>query len=72
MRLEIACREHAAHDVLEDMLLDGIEAVLFASLINTFPLGHTADAGSDHPLAGKIANSFFQERRAFSKCLPRL
>jgi hypothetical protein len=30
VRLKIACREHAAHNVLKDMALDGIEAVLFA------------------------------------------
>ena len=34
MCLKIACREHAAHDVLEDMLLDGIEAMLFAQRID--------------------------------------
>jgi hypothetical protein len=30
VRLKIACREHAAHYVLKDLLLDGIEAVLLA------------------------------------------
>jgi hypothetical protein len=30
MRLEVACREHSAHSLLEDILLNGVEAVLFA------------------------------------------
>jgi hypothetical protein len=34
MRLKIACREHAAHDVLEDMPLDGMEAVVIAQRID--------------------------------------
>ena len=33
-RLKIACREHAAHCVLKDLLLDGIEAVLLAQWID--------------------------------------
>ena len=38
-RLKIACREHAAHDVLKDLLLDGIEAVLLAQWIDERDLG---------------------------------
>ena len=33
-RLKIACREHAAHYVLKDLLLDGIEAVLLTQWID--------------------------------------
>ena len=39
VRLKVACREHAAHHVLKDMLLDGIEAVLFAQRIDKRDLG---------------------------------
>jgi hypothetical protein len=39
VRLKIACRERAPQDVLEDMLLDGIEAVLFAQRIDKRDLG---------------------------------
>jgi hypothetical protein len=39
VRLKIAYREHAAHDVLKDMLLDGVEAVLFAQRIDKRDLG---------------------------------
>jgi hypothetical protein len=38
-RLKIACREHAAHYVLKDLLLDGIEAVLLAQWIDERDLG---------------------------------
>lgn len=39
MRLKIARREHAAHYVLKDMLLDGIKAALFAERIDKRDLG---------------------------------
>jgi hypothetical protein len=39
VRLKIAYREHGAHDVLTDVLLDGIEAVLFAQRIDKRDLG---------------------------------
>jgi len=39
VRLEIACREHAAHYVLKHLLLDGIEAVLLAQWIDERDLG---------------------------------
>jgi len=37
--LKIARREHATHDVLKDMLLDGIESVLFTQWIDERDLG---------------------------------
>src|ERR1700721_3843648 len=39
MRLKIACREHAAHYVLKDMMLDGIQSVLLAQWIDERDLG---------------------------------
>jgi hypothetical protein len=39
VRFKIARREHAAHNVLKDMLLDGIEAALFAQWIDKRNLG---------------------------------
>jgi hypothetical protein len=30
MHLEVARRKHSTHDLLEDILLNGLEAVLFA------------------------------------------